>query len=183
MIISQPGLTRPFLNLLNDRDIDWEDNCIFEKGKVVGFKTDKISNNYHMHPIPSSNFIIDSAKEALKTLHSVMQPASYDQIAIEIKKLSLHCGKTNKSPEEMKYIFLDYCKDLESYPIRLIQDACGKYRKLPEGNNFMPSSGKLISLMEEKLCKMQFYKKRIEKILGKSYQETSSSSDDVLMIL
>ena len=165
--------------MLNNKDIDWEGNCIFEDGNVVGFKVDKASNHRYMQPIPKNEYIVNSAKEAKKTLDAVMQPATFDQIGIEIKKLSLHCGKANKNAEETKYMFMDYCKDLEGYPIKLIAEACEKYRKLSEGNEFMPNSGKLIALMAEKWHKMKFLKTRIDKILG-TYVEPAKKQNRVL---
>lgn len=154
--------------MLNDKDIDWEGNCIFEDGKVAGFKTEKASNHKYMMPIPQFDWLQESAKIASKQLDGFMYPATPDQIGIEIKKLSLHCGKSNKSQEETKYMFMDYCKDLESYPIKLISEACDKYRKQAEGNEFMPSSGKLIALMADKWHKMKLLRQRIDKILGTS---------------
>ena len=50
--------------------------------------------------------------------------------------------------------------------MKLIADACEAYRKLPEGNQFMPSSGKIIGLLNDKWWKIKFLKQRIEKILG-----------------
>lgn len=121
----------------------------------------------HMRPIPNAKFVMNAAAEASKTLDAIMQPASSDQIAIELKKLSLHCGKGKKTEQENKFIYIDYCLDLAEYPIKLIADACETYRKLPEGNSFMPTSGKLISLMALKWTKMKFLRTRINKILRK----------------
>ncbi len=163
---SQEGLSLPFLNLIKNNDVDWDDNCIFENGKVTGFKRDLVTNNYRMRPIPRGDKAINDAKEAAKILDVALRPATPNQIAVAVKKLSLHCGMQAKAPEEVKYMFQDYCNDLGKYPIQLIEDACAQYRQLPEGNNFMPSSGTLISMMNEKYHKMQFLKVRIDKILG-----------------
>lgn len=169
------------MNLLNDKDIDWDGNCIFEDGKVVGFKIERASNHKYMMPIPQYDWLVNSAKEASKTLDAIMQNATKEQIITEIKKLSLHCGKVNKMPEETKYMFMDYCKDLESYPIKLISEACDKYRKQAEGNEFMPSSGKLIALMEDKWHKMKFLRQRIDKILG-TYAPPQQKQNRVLSV-
>lgn len=156
----------PFVNLLNDKDIDWEGNCIFENGKVVGFKVEKASNHRYMIPIPKDDWLIESAKVASKELDEKERPATPDQIAIELKKLSIHCGKTNKNAEETKYMLMDYCIDLKDYPIKLIAEACQKYRTQAEGNEFMPNAGKLKALMADKWHKMKFLRSRIDKILG-----------------
>lgn len=152
--------------MLSNRDIDWNGDCNFVDGKVVSFVTNKSTNHYHMRPIPTKEETVQEAKQAMITLEAIMQPASYEQMAVVFKRLSSHCGKVNKSPEDIKYMFNDYYADLGKYPIKLIEEACEKYRKLPEGNEFMPSSGKLIELMREKLGRMLFLKSRIEKILG-----------------
>lgn len=155
------------LSLINNRDIDWDGNCVFdEDGKVVEFKTQSSSNHYRMRPVPKTDAVMRDAFEADRLLSSIMQPATGDQIALAIKKLALHCGLQGKAPEEVQYMFLDYCHDLAEYPVVLINEACATYRKLPEGNNFLPSSGKLISLMQGKYSKMKFMRKRINQILG-----------------
>jgi len=119
-----------------------------------------------MRPIPHGEKAINAAKEALRTLEGIMKPATSEQVAIAFKKLHIACGKQNRNPEEMKLMFTDYYNDLGKYPIKLIEDACEAYRKLPEGNEFMPTSGKLIALMADKWHKMLFMKTRINKILG-----------------
>ena len=168
MITSQQVLPSRLVSLINDRDVDWDGNCEFdENGKVVGFKVPSQSNHLRMRPIPKNEELLKDVREADKLLASVMKPATRDEIGIMIKKLSLHCGMQAKAPEEVKFMFLDYCNDLAEYPKALINEACEKYRKLPEGNNFLPSSGKLISLMSEKYHKLKFMRQRINKILGK----------------
>lgn len=153
--------------MVNDKDIDWEENCNFdENGKVVNFKTDKVTNHRYMRPIPRGERAVQDAKEAKLTLEAMMTPAIMEQLAIAFKKLHISCGKQNRNPEEMKHMFTDYYNDLRKYPIKLIEGACEVYRKLPEGNEFMPTSGKLIALMEDKWHKMLFLKRRIDKILG-----------------
>ena len=169
------------MNLINDKDIDWEGNCIFENGKVVGFKHESTSNHKHMLPIPKAEWLVNSANVAMMALEAIMQPATPDQIAIEVKKLSLHCGKTNKTPEEVKYMTMDYYNDLKGYPIKLIAEACQKYRTLPEKNEFMPNSGKLIALMAVKWHKMKFLKERINKILG-THREPERKRNEVLSL-
>jgi len=148
------------------KDIDWEGNCEFKNGKVVGFKVDKQTNHYHMRPIPCEEKFINEAKQASITLDAIMKPATREQVAIAWKKLSLHCGVQGKSTSEINSLVADYYHDLKEYPIRLIEEACETYRKLPKDNNFMPTTGKLISLMSEKHYKMKFLRTRIDKILG-----------------
>lgn len=165
MIFSQPGLTRPFVNLLTSKDIDWDGNCIFDGGRVTGFKVDKTTNHRHMKPIPTDEGFKAAARASQVTLEELLRPATPEQIILEIKKLSLHCGKTIKAEEEAKFIFMDYCKDLSKYPIRLIAEACDNYRKLPKGNSFMPKSGRLIELLTIKYHKIKFWQAHNNKIL------------------
>ncbi len=181
MTASQRGLTLPFVNLLKDKNIDWEGNCIFENGKVVGFKTKKASNHYHMRPIPTRGKALGEARDASKILDIMMYPATPDQVAIVFKKLSLHCGKQKKTDEENRFLFMDYYADLKKYPATLIEEACEKYRRLPEGNEFMPSSGKLISLIAEKYHKMKFLRTRIDKILG-TYVEPKKKKNQTVSL-
>ncbi len=166
MTTGQQGLSSSFANLLNNKDVDWDGNCIFEDGKVTGFKNQVATNHWHMRPIPSGERAMNDAKEAKKILEAVMMPAAREQITLTLKKLSIVCGKANKTPAEISSMLGDYYTDLKNYPIKLIEEACEAYRKLPEDNQFMPTSGKLISLMGGKWAKMQFMKTRIDKILG-----------------
>ncbi len=170
----------PFLNLLNSINIDWEGNCIFENGKVTGFKNNSLTNSYNLKPIPQSEKAINDAKEAMLILEAAMRPATQNEIAICIKRLSLHCGMQAKAPEDVKYMFLDYCNDLKQFPANLIENACEEYRKLPEGNKFMPSSGQLISLINGRFKKMQFMKTRINKILGNEPEQKENGGVSLL---
>lgn len=119
-----------------------------------------------MKPIPTSDKALNAAKDAMKTLDAIMRPATRDQVGMEFKKLYLISGKQTRTPEEMKYMFNSYYTDLKEYPIKLIAEACEEYRKLPDGNSFMPQSGLLIELMSVKWSKMKFMRLRINKILG-----------------
>ncbi len=152
--------------MLNNKDIDWDGNCVFEGEKVTGFKNQVATNHWHMRPIPCGERAINDAKEAKKTLEAVMQPITFEQMMVIFKKLYLVVGKQTRTPEEMKYMFNDYYADLKTYPTKLIEEACELYRKLPDDNQFMPTSGRLIALMGAKWAKMNFLKSRIEKILG-----------------
>ena len=155
-----------FLDLVNNSDIDWNGDCIFENGKVIGFATNKTTNHHRMKPIPRGSKSLVEAQQALETLQILMKPATREEFAIAWKKLHLHCGKQNKTPQEISSIISDYYQDLKIYPIKLIEESCEKYRKLPEDNSFMPTSGKLISLLTEKYHRMKFLRTRIDKILG-----------------
>lgn len=154
------------MSLVNSREIDWDGNCIFENGKVVRFRHQDQRNSFSMRPIPQNEDTQKMARNALLTLDNALKPATTDEIALSVKKLSLHCGMQDKSPLDVKFMFMDYCVDLKDYPIGLIDEACKSYRQQSSGNEFMPSSGKLISMMESKYYKMIFLKKRVEKILG-----------------
>lgn len=150
---------------------------------MVGFKTELSTNSFRMVPIPKSDKAVNDAKEALKIIDAALTPATPNQIAVAVKKLSLHCGMQNKAPEEVKYMFQDYCNDLGSFPIQLIEDACASYRKLPQGNNFMPSSGQLIAMMAEKQKKLQFLKTRVNKILGVEVERKENRGVSLMDVL
>jgi hypothetical protein len=168
---------------MSNQDIDWDGNCVFdENGKVVDFKIQSAGNHSRMRPIPKMEALIKDAKEADKLLSSIMQPATKEQISIIMKKLALHCGLQNKAPEEVISLISDYCHDLAEYPAALIDEAGTRYRKLPEGNNFMPSSGKLISMISEKHYKMRFMRKRIDQILGKHEEKKERGNKTVSLM-
>lgn len=168
---------------MSSQDIDWDGNCVFdENGKVVDFKIQSAGNHSRMRPIPKVEALIKDAKEADKLLSSIMQPATKEQISVIMKKLALHCGLQNKAPNEVASLINDYCYDLAEYPAALIDEAGTRYRKLPEGNNFMPSSGKLISLMQPKFSKMKFMRKRIDQILGK-YEEPKRRENKTISLM
>ena len=157
----------PLLKQITSRDIDWDGSCEFDgNGKVVKFIKPSSANHFRMLPIPKDDNTINEAKQADLILKGIMKSATKDQIGICIKRLSLHCGMQAKTPEEVKSLFLDYCNDLEIYPIKLIEDACAQYRTMPQGNSFMPSSGQLLTLIDPQYNKMRLLKKRIDKILG-----------------
>jgi hypothetical protein len=164
---SLTDLNSHFVETLKQASIDWDGNCEFdESGKVVGFKIDSPSNNRYMRPIPRSDKSITEAMKTKSILQDAMKSPSKSEMSVELKKLSLHCGLQNKAPEEVALMAEDYFEDLGQYPLFLLQEACKKYRTLPEGNNFMPSSGKLISLMADKYHKLKFLQSRVDKILG-----------------
>ena len=168
---------------MGNKNIDWEGNCEFdENGKVSGFKKQSSSNSYSMVPIPNGEKLLEDARDAEKVLASIMQTASGAEIAVAIKKLSLHCGMQAKAPDDVKHMFVDYCQALAEYPKVLIDEACAHYRKLPEGNNFLPSSGKLISLMSSKYHNMKGMQKREDQILGKyqAKQERENKSVSIM---
>ena len=146
--------------------IDWEGNCHFVNGKVDSFKTASTRNNFGMVPIPNDEEILRDARQAARTLAGVMKPATREQIALSIKRLSLHCGMQAKAPEEVRYMFADYCRDLADYPAAMIEEACAKYRQRPGGNSFLPASGVLIEIMAPKMRKVALLQSRINKILG-----------------
>ena len=147
--------------------IDWEANCQFDElGNVIAFKRESIKNHPRLKPIPQDSQTMNDAKEADKMLRAVMQPCTKEQLAFTLKKLSLHVGMGKKTPQEVEMFFLDYFEDLHQYPIKLIEDACAEYRRLPNGNEFFPSSGRLIAMIKPKFDKMQLLRRRIDAILG-----------------
>ena len=171
------------LALINNPNIDWNGVCKFdEDGKIVEFTATSVSNHHGMKPIPKSTKLIADANQADRVLASVMQAATRNDIAVAVKKLSLHCGMQAKAANEVESMFMDYCNDLAEYPKSLIDGACESYRRQPEGNNFMPSSGKLISLMASKYGKMKFLRGRIDKILGKSTRTETRGNKTVSLM-
>ena len=171
----------PFLNLLINKDIDWDGDCVFENGAVAKFKTEKTSNHWRMRPIPQGLKARNEALEAKERLEKIMRPATKDQISICLKKLSLHCGMQNKAPNEVSAMVADYLYDLAKYPVILLEEACATYRAAPEGNQFMPRSGQLVTLMKDKYHKMKFLQMRIDKILG-LYVEPAQKQNKALSL-
>lgn len=145
---------------------------------MESFKRDVPTNNFHMRPIPRGEKAMSDARDADRVLASIMQPATANQIGVVLAKLSLHCGKQNIPEEHLKFMYQDYFKDLGKYPIKLIEEACSTYRKLPD-SRFMPSSGQLIAFMAEKYAKMQFMRMRIDKILGRWVEPAPKSNKQV----
>ena len=172
--MSRQDFSKPLQTLLTDSRIDWLDNCIFKDGKVVDFKIHTASNSFQMRPVPQSEQAKIDAKVALESVQKQLKPATPDQIAICLKRLSLHCGMQYKSENDYKHILLDYIKDLKDYSFFSIAWACAEYRLQVEGNNFLPKSGVLVEKMKTK----QFFLKRTEqkllRILGEGITEIST---------
>jgi hypothetical protein len=154
--------------VLGSKSIDWDGVCKFdEHGNFEGYASPtNPKNNKYLRPIPSAEKSISEARRTKAILTEALKPPHESEMMVELKKLSLHCGLQNKAPEEVMHMFDDYLEDLKDYPYKLLREACKKYRTLPEGNNFMPSSGKLISLMADKYHKLKFLQSRVDKILG-----------------
>jgi len=153
--------------LLNNKNIDWDNNCNFNAaGKVSNFKQEALTNSFSMRCVPKGELVTSEAKNALYVLEAIMQTSTRGEFSIIFTRLSNHCGLQNKDPNMFKSMLRDYWQDLGQYPKSLIDKACDKYRRLPSGNNFMPKSGVLINLMDAEFHKMQTMHKRINIILG-----------------
>jgi hypothetical protein len=161
-------LNSSFLAVLDSRNIDWEGICKFdENGNFVNYNSPtNPKNNRYLKPIPSGERAMEEARRTKAILEEALKPPHPSLMMVELKKLSLHCGLQNKAPEEVAHMFDDYIEDLQDYPYKLLREACQKYRLLPEGNNFMPSSGKLVALMSDKYHKLKFLERRVNQILG-----------------
>jgi len=163
---SQLGLPLRLVNLISDNNIDWYGVCIFDhEGNILGYRYPN-GLRIKLKPIPRDLQTKELAMKYLGIVEALLQPATNDQIAIAIKKLSLQCGMQSRAPEEIKFMIMDYISDLSKYSIKLIEDACAEYRRLPEGNKFMPSSGQLITLMQKKYQKLDLIASRMRKIIG-----------------
>ena len=134
---------------------------------MKGFRKGREStkNSFQMRPIPRTEGALMAAKQAKQSLCQALTPATRGQIAVLIKKLSLHCGMQAKAASEVKMLLADYCIDLAGYPAYLIEEACGEIRRDPS-NKFLPSSGALIQIMTPKMNKLKLIKRRVDKILG-----------------
>ena len=133
---------------------------------MVGFKKPSVHNSFQMVPIPQSEEVLQEANVASERLREAMRPSKVEEVAMVLKRLSLHCGMPPRSPEEVKSMLGDYYHDLGEYPIALLEEAAESLRKMEEGSKYLPSSGKLISMMMPKYRKMQLMRKRIDQILG-----------------
>lgn len=148
----------------------------------MGFKRDNVNNSFYMRPIPCGEKARGEAKQALMILEGVMRPCTIDQLAVEVKKLTLHCATAGRSEDDNNQFLKDYYSDLKQYPIKLIAEACKKYRLKSEGNNFMPQSGALIQLIQVKYGRMQAMKIRINKILGTHVEPEGNKNRPVSMV-
>jgi hypothetical protein len=171
-----------FLEIVASKNIDWNGNCVFENGKVVGFKYQDSSNHFRMIPVPQGNRARNAASQALEAINQALRHSSVTEIALILKKLSTHCAKVNKSPTEVDLIGTDYISDLRKYPAFLITEACESYRLQPSDNQFMPSSGKLISMMTPKYLKLKALKVKAEKILG-IYEEPAKRENKPVSLM
>ena len=164
---------------LGSKHIDWNGNCIFDdSGKVTGFRIQSQANRFDMLPIPTDKQSLIDAREADRMLSAIMTPATYEQISLSLKRLSLHCGLQAKAPEEVKSMIMDYCFDLGRYPTKLIEQACTEYRTSPSLKKFMPSSGELIGMIKPKYEKMESLRIRIDKVLGNYRDKKQTNSGE-----
>lgn len=155
-------------SLLDSQKIDWNGNCLFdENGKIIAFAVESTKNTPNLKPIPKTEAILRDAKEADKLLQSIMQTPSRELMSIIITRLSVSCALQSQTKGAMIQKIENYFEDLRDIPICLIEKACSLYRKLPSGNEFMPTSGRLISLIQTDLNKLKKQRHRIDLILGR----------------
>jgi hypothetical protein len=128
-----------------------------------------------MQPIPKDN---DEMIEEKHKLDQIMRPSTKHEFATLITALGMHCGMQNKNPDVIKSMMRDYWQDMSDYPKYLIEKACSKYRTLPEGNEFMPSSGKLISLVKAEFITLKRMEKRLNIILGNEVKKDPSKREN-----
>jgi hypothetical protein len=171
------------VSTITSTKIDWDSNCKFDElGNVVGFHRQDIKNNYSMKPVPHDEKILKLAREGKKVLDGVMKPASREEIALAVKKLSLHCGMQDRAPNDVKHMFNDYCEDLKQYSLLLINDACAAYRKSLKSSKFLPSSGELIALIKPRYAKLARMRDRINKILGEQENLPKDKKDGTVLL-
>ena len=163
------------VRICQNTNIDWNGNCQFDDDvKVIVFNTSSTKNSFGIQPIPSDNTIVEDAKKAKVDIAKALEPAKREEIALAIKKLSLHCGMQKRSPDEVRYMFNDYCQDLKEYPVALIELACTQVRMNPE-KAFLPSSGELVEVIRPRFNKLKSLHKRILQILGEDINEQADS--------
>ena len=173
-----PSLKEHTFSLLKNDRIDWNGSCEFdEDGKFVSFTNpNNPRNQMGLKPIPK--YDVDSQvkkelSEARKSLDDMIRPPDKNQFSTMITKLGLHCGMQQKKPESVKAMLRDYWEDFGDYPLFLIEKACQKYRKMEEGNKFMPNSGKMISMMYEENYKLKKLSDRLNRLLGEDKPNNS----------
>lgn len=143
--------------------IGWQTNDQFDwSGKYV-FKQDGSVDVYATHengiksidmqrkqvPVLSDNEKMKNT-DTKNQLNEALRPATKNEFAIMIKKLTLHCGMQKKGEAEVKSLMQDYWEDFGDYPKLLIEDACQQWRIKPETNAWMPKSSDFIKIMHEK---------------------------------
>lgn len=154
-------------SLLNSRLIDWEGNCEFdENGKVTGFRRETNTNSYSLRPIPKDSEIVEQAKAARLQIDDICRPCNKKEFAEIITRLSLHCALQKKDQGLIKALMQDYWEDIGHYPLPLVKEACVLYRRLPSGNEFMPTPGKLMDLVRPRLIQFERMVRKINLILG-----------------
>lgn len=155
-------------SLLENSLIDWDGACLFDDdGKVLSFVKPSISNSPNMRPIPKSEAVLNDAKEADKLLKSIAQPVNKRAFAGEMAKLANHCGLQNRSEKLVESLVADCWEDLKHLPYSLIFEACKRYRRQEQGNQYFPKSGQLLALVKKEYAQLQKQQKRIDLILGR----------------
>ena len=76
----------------------------------------------------------------------MLKPASVEQIADMLIKLSLQYPSPAMNKEQFKMMIIKYIEDLSPYPIDLIEQACAAYAQNTD-NRFFPKSYKLSDLI------------------------------------
>ncbi len=168
--------------LLSSERVDWSGKYAFHEDGEIDFQRTTENGvgsiNTLIRPMPSLNDENRAEFERTRAvLLDAMRPPTKLEFGDLITRLSFHCGMQAKDPGAVASMTKDYWNDFGHYPYSLIQNACAKYRRLPEGNNFMPNSGKFIELMSHEYHKLKRMLERAEKLLGISSQEEAGRID------
>src|SRR3989344_4339095 len=151
---TMPLLKPQLAYCINDDNIDWArqypltptGSLDMEKAKERGLPA-----NYGLRPVPvlaTGGEEYENLRNAVKDLRQLLTSATDEEIIFELKKLSTHCGISNRESVNFAMMLDDYLDDLAAYPIDLLRDACRQYRNSPnKENDFFPRPGKLIPLM------------------------------------
>lgn len=103
------------------------------------------------------------------------QPASPQEIAAELGKLSLHYWRPDFNEAQAKQLYSDYIKDLQ-FPLGVLQSAIGSYRRNPK-SKWYPKVGELVALCEPLYASRLADRKAIEKRLVPDEEDTLPSPE------
>lgn len=83
----------------------------------------------------------------LAEVEASLRGAAPADIAALLAKLALHYWRPNFTDQQAKQLYMDYIGDLKIYPLDVIDQAVGVYRRNAK-NKWFPKSGELIELCE-----------------------------------
>lgn len=167
--------------MLSSEKIDWTGKYVFDENGNVDPHASHANGvpmvQMDCRPMPT---VQDAEKadlmETKRQLESAMRPPTQGEFATLITRLGFHCGMQNKHPQAIRMMIDDYWHDFGHYPNSLIELACAKWRKKPEGNDWMPGSNDFLQLMHTELYFLKKLLSRTKRLLGEEPEEEEGKS-------